>query len=367
MGTPFQEEKRSFVEEPREEAIRVEPTGRNPSRAQRPSRQGTGLAQGSMEGQEGVSDQELLEFFSNEEDEEQFLELLVRDYERILFLEDVEGLAAFARETLHFSGRFVPHFDSNGDGVSLLNSLRREIREAVARAGTDPVLRIRSAYALYHDYASGSRGARELVITGYLSDFLPLAAAPSGGGVRSPRRRDSRSRPSGPSGAVVQRWTVKPPGVQRLGPGQVRVFTGQSQTTLQSMVHTGLKPVAPRHPGRAHYGRGVYTSQQRPIAESYARQHERGVVAEATPKLTNLKVLDVAKGPGARSFQRFLDSVPGLRPAWATHENRFIIFEAFIQSYAPGVDVVIAPHGAGNQVVFRSLSALEALRLSAPR
>ncbi len=367
MGSPFRHEKADSVDGPREDALRIDRPGKRRASSARVTGGWSGPTEGSMEGQDTVSDREILEFFRDEVDEARFLELLVRDYERILFLEDAEALAAFTRETVHLSGRLVPHFDSNGDGVALLSALEQDIRRAVAQAENDPVLRIRYAYSVYHDYASGSRGVRELVLSGYLSDFLPLAAARGGSRVRPARRRDSRSGAPRPPGAVIHRWTVKPPGVEHLGSGRIRIFTGQSQATLQAMIRTGLKPVAPRHPGRAHYGRGVYTSQQRPIAESYASQHERGVVAEAAVKLTNLKTLNVAKGPGARAFERYLESVPGLRRAWEAHENRYYIFEAFIHSYAPGVDIVIAPHGAGNQLVFRSTSALEALRLNVSR
>jgi hypothetical protein len=133
------------------------------------------------------------------------------------------------------------------------------------------------------------------------------------------------------------------------------------------MIRTGLQPRAPAHPGRAHYGRGVYTSQQRPIAESYAAQHEEGVVAQATPKVTNFKVLNVTAGAGADAFETYLSSIPGLRQAWRIQENRYHIFEAFTQNYALDIDIVIAPHGAGNQFIFRSPKALEALQLSVPR
>lgn len=321
----------------------------------------------SIEGQDMVTDEELLEFFKSDEDERLFYELMVRDYERILFTEDAEGLANFEREVIHFMGRFVPHFDPNGDGVDLLNSLRRDIDRSVALAGDSRVKRVRYAYAVYYDYASGKRRFRELVIGGYLSEFLPIFQLRGGGQQRLPQRRGSRAALPRPTGDVIRRWTVTPPGVTRLGAGQIRLFTGQSRATLQAMIRTGLQPRAPAHPGRAHYGRGVYTSQQRPIAESYAAQHEEGVVAQATPKVTNFKVLNVTAGAGADAFETYLSSIPGLRQAWRIQENRYHIFEAFIQNYAPDIDIVIAPHGAGNQFIFRSPKALEALQLSVPR
>lgn len=373
MSEPFAEEKERFVHGPRQEGVRLERRAGADVAPEKGISPSVIPAHKSMAGQEMVSDDELRAFFVSDKEEQLFYELLLRDYERVLFNEDAEGLAAQERETIHFMGRFVPHFDGNGDGIELLKSFRRDLERAVARAGQNRVLRIRYAYAVYHDHAAGRRRLREIVIGGYLADFLPIAQL-KGAGRRLPPRRNSETESALPPapGVVIRRWTLTPPGVTALGEGQLRVFTGQSKAALESMLRDGLQWRLPRHPGRAHYGRGVYTSQQKAIAEEYQTQHERqgtpATVAQATPRVARLQALNVAAGEGAEAFEAYLNNTPGLRQAWArTEENRFIIFEAFVQAYAPHVDLVIAPHGAGNQIVFRSPRALETLKLSVPR
>ncbi len=325
----------------------------------------------SMDGQESVTDQQILAAFPTDEDEEAFFDLLVREYENILIAEDVAGLARFENEPafFHLRGRFVAHFDRDGDGAALLRELRRDIERHAARAGNDRVRRIRSAYSLFRYRLSGKKELKGLV-TDY---YIPAGAKAPGVRGRvarfSFRRKNRKSRSGGKgkgSDVKIYRWSDTPPGVTRLSPGSIRVFTGQSKKTMKSMLEKGLQVMDPKKPGRATRGRGVYTSQQRAVAEKYKRDHgKEGVIAQATPNVTGLKALNVAHGPGKKAFAKYLDSVPGLRSAWnKADRNKGLIFETFINSYAPDADIVVAPHGAGGQIVFRSATALARLNLS---
>ncbi|MCD4678853.1 MAG: hypothetical protein K8S00_00560 [Bacteroidales bacterium] len=130
------------------------------------------------------------------------------------------------------------------------------------------------------------------------------------------------------------------------------IFSGQAVDVANSM-KKGLKVMEPRHPGRAHYGRGVYGSPQREIAETYGP-----VVLKAEINLNEYIVLDVRRGAAKKAFEKYLEKF-SLKEVWGIQENRLDIFEGFIQSYAPKTDVILAPHGDKTQIILRSKKILE--------
>jgi RHS repeat-associated protein len=146
---------------------------------------------------------------------------------------------------------------------------------------------------------------------------------------------------------------VKVPTIKR----NIKVFIGQSPDVAESM-RKGLKKLKPKHPGRAHYGEGVYTTLEKEIAGSYG-----SVVMEGIIDLKKFKVLNVKKGSGAEAFKIYLKETPKLKDAWKMQENRLPIFEEFVKSYAPKADIVIAPHGIGTQIILRSKKALHNIKL----
>lgn len=318
----------------------------------------------SRQGQDDVSDQELARQFAAPGAQREFLEALVRDYKRILHLEDIEGLLAFERDSIHFEGRFIPHFDPRGgDGPGLLRALDADIARAIRAAGDDVVARVRGAYAIYRDYASGERSARELILMAYLSEFLVLFRPKAPGG-RGPRGGSVSLPPS--NEPVIVRWTAnRVHGGLKPTNGLLRVFTGQSGETLASMIRR-LELRETVHIGRAQWGGGVYTSQQQPIAQAYAKQHGlSGKVGVAEPRVLDLQIVNFTDPQTMNHFRLYLRQTKGLETAYArVAENRFYIVEGYIGTYAPNADLVIAPHPPGNQLVFRSARALKALEAS---
>jgi hypothetical protein len=322
----------------------------------------------NRDNQEKVTDEEILRTYKDEKAQQNWFETLLRSYRASLLEEDLATILDAQDRWFFPMGRIEPHFSASGDGWMLLDDLRRDIQTVTSIAGDDVVKRIRYSYAMYRYHATGEKGRREfmtLAVIGSLTSRLAVAkmvqAAKGNGLGTSPPVPPPVTRWVGVP-ARITRWTVTPEGMAPLQPGRIRVFTGQSSDTILSFLELGIELRPPTHPGRAQAGAGVYTSPQKPIAESYAEQHPAGLTVPLEPDVTGLNVLDVSSQAGRQAFSRYLDSVPGLRAAWdLAEENRYPIVEAFISRQVGPIDLYVAPHGEGLEMVFRSEVALQRL------
>jgi hypothetical protein len=323
-------------------------------------------------GQEAVTDEEIAAKFKTEKAQQTFFEVMLSSYRLSLLEEDLIGM--LTRETatwFTWFGRIEPHFSDRGDGWNLLEDLKRDIEWVTNLAQDDAVKRIRYSFAMYRYHVSGERARREFATTAWVGSLSNRIFVSN---VLARAKTLGTPPPIAPgvtrwtvTQAPITRWTITPPNMPPLRPGQIRVYTGQSIDTIFSFIEHGIELRPPTYPGRAQFGGGGYASPHRAVAEEYAEQHAVGLTLPLEVDIANLNVLNLVHQPGR---QAFFDQYLGLRPQgsqlrlgdlWRHQYNRYEIFEAFMAGQVVGTDVVIAPHEAGIQVVFRSEAALHRL------
>ena len=315
----------------------------------------------SMEGQESVSDEVIQKFDESLTD---WVDALIIDYRALLLMEDVAGIVQFNQETIHWYGRFVAHFDEvNGDGWFILDEFKRDLKWVIDLANNDKVKQFRYTYATYNYYASGKKARREAIIISLVTNTIPGLIGRIQAFRKFPGLRfgDRNKRPLNflPPPPGITKWTVVPKGLKGLSPGSIRIFTGQSLSTILSFLENGITSRQPRHQGRAHYGVGIYTSPQKSIAEVYADQ-VKGLVLRLDVNANELTILNLTEAKGKAIFTKYIDDLGGEK-LWNVQENRYPLTEAFISAKYPDVDIIVAPHENGTQIVFRSNLALHRL------
>lgn len=315
----------------------------------------------STEGQETVSDEEIQNY---QVSLEEWVDALIVDYRNMLLMDDIAGIMQFNEETIHWHGRFVAHFDEvNGDGWDILDEFRSDLGWVIKLAGNDKIKQFRYTYATYNFYASGKKARRESVIIQSVTGKIPTLIGRIHAFRKFPGLRfgNRNKRPAYflPPPPEITKWTVVPPGFRGRSAGSITVFSGQSVDTILSFIEKGIIRRPPRHPGRAHYGIGVYTSPQKTIAEKYA-DDAGGAVLRLDVNVNELTILNLTDPKSKAIFNKYIDDLGG-KSIWNRQENRYPVTEGFISVRYPDVDIVVAPHENGTQIVFRSQSALKRL------